>query len=117
MSLIMRGGGAQRLNPPRTPRVLVVALFLNNTCATELWTLISHTYKERNHPIPSGIRCHSYRSVSTSWATLREVPLEDNCATALWASPGSFSRFYRVNVATSHPFGLVLFANSSNSNL
>ena len=78
---------------------------------------ISHAYEASDSPMPSGTRCHSTRSVSTSWAALRGVPLEDICAAASWASPGTFSRFYRVNVATPHPLGVVLFPESSDSTL
>ena len=78
---------------------------------------ISHAYGASNRPVPSGIRCHSTRGVSTSWAALRGVPLEDICAAASWASPGTFTRYYRVNVATPHPLGVVLLPESSDSTL
>lgn len=49
-------------------------------------------------PMHIGVRCHSTRNVAVSW-----VALEVFCAVAAWASPGTFSRFYGVNVATSAP--------------
>ena len=76
---------------------------------------ISHAYGADNRPLPSGIRCHSTRSVSTSWAAMRGVPLEDICASASWASPSTFARFYRVNVATPHPLGVVLCPESDST--
>ena len=36
---------------------------------------ITQAYRASGHPPPSGIRCHSTRSVSASWAALRGVPL------------------------------------------
>lgn len=41
-------------------------------------------------------------------AVLRGGLLVDICAVALWASPATFSRFSRVNVATPHPSAVVL---------
>ena len=76
---------------------------------------ISYAYKAGDRPVPSGVRCHSTRSVSTSWAALRGVPLEEICSAASWVSSGTFSRFYRVNVATPHPLGVVLLPESSDS--
>ena len=76
---------------------------------------IADAYRISKHPPPSGVRCHSTRSIATSWAALRGVPLEAICAAASWASPGTFSRFYRVNVATPHPLGVVLWPSSSAS--
>ena len=78
---------------------------------------ISHAYQASNRPVPSGVRCHSTRSVSTSWAALRGVPLEEICSAASWVSSGTFSKFYRVNVATPHPLGVVLLPESSDSTL
>ncbi|KAK5895025.1 hypothetical protein CesoFtcFv8_011654 [Champsocephalus esox] len=77
---------------------------------------ITCAYGASGRPPPSGARCHSTRGVSTSWAALRGVPLETICAAASWASSGTFSRFYRVNVATPHPLGVVLWPSSAASN-
>lgn len=79
--------------------------------------VILHAYRTAGRPLPSSIRCHSTRSVSTSWAALRGVPLEAICAAASWASPSTFTRFYRVNVATSQPLDTVLQLGSSESAL
>ncbi|KAK0154140.1 hypothetical protein N1851_003764 [Merluccius polli] len=69
---------------------------------------ITHAYGASGRPPPSGVRCHSTRSVATSWAALRGVPLEAICAAASWATPGTFTRFYRVNVADHCPMAAVL---------
>ncbi|KAK0150202.1 hypothetical protein N1851_008886 [Merluccius polli] len=65
---------------------------------------IAHAYGASGRPPPSGVRCHSTRSVATSWG----VPLEAICAAASWATPGTFTRFYRVNVAGHCPMAVVL---------
>ncbi|XP_077371178.1 uncharacterized protein LOC144014787 [Festucalex cinctus] len=69
---------------------------------------IRHSYLLSGRPLPSGVRCHSTRSVATSWAALRGVSLEDICAAASWATPCTFSRFYSVDVASPHPLGVIL---------
>ncbi|MED6290809.1 hypothetical protein CHARACLAT_017183 [Characodon lateralis] len=53
--------------------------------------------------IAANKRCHSTRSLSTSWAAITEVPLEAICEAASWMVPNTFARFYRVNMATPHP--------------
>ncbi|KAK0156350.1 hypothetical protein N1851_000347 [Merluccius polli] len=76
---------------------------------------ITHAYGASGRPPPSGVRCHSTRSVATSWAALRGVPLEAICAAASWATPGTFTRFYRVNVTGHYPMGAVLRPSSADS--
>ncbi|KAK0136265.1 hypothetical protein N1851_027837 [Merluccius polli] len=76
---------------------------------------IVHAYGASGCPPPSGVRCHSTRSVATSWAALRGVPLEAICAAASWATPGTFTRFYRVNVAGHCPMAAVLRPSSADS--
>ena len=76
---------------------------------------ITQAYHISNRPRPPGVHCHETRSVSTSWAALRGVPLEEICAAASWTSASTFSRFYRVNVATPHPLGVVLLPETSDS--
>ena len=74
---------------------------------------ISQAYRVNGRALPTGVRCHSTRGVSTSWAALRGVPLDDICIAASWSSPGTFHRFYRLNVAAPHPLGVVLCPGSS----
>lgn len=69
---------------------------------------ITSAYKLAGQVLPPGLRCHSTRSVATSWALLKGVPMEDICAAASWAGPNTFTRFYSVNVATPHPLSVVL---------
>ena len=73
---------------------------------------ISMAYSLVGLQVPS-VKCHSTRSVSTSWAALRGVPLNDICAAAALASSCTFARFYRVNVAAPHPVATAVLSASS----
>lgn len=75
--------------------------------------VICHAYRAGGHSLPVGLKAHSTRSVSTSWAVMRGVSLETVCAAASWVSPTTFTRFYNVNVATPHPLSGVLLQGSS----
>ena len=61
---------------------------------------ITASYSEQGFPVPAGLVGHSTRSVATSWAALRGVSLSDICSAATWSSPCTFTRFYRLNVAS-----------------
>lgn len=76
---------------------------------------VLHAYQRRGLPAPQ-VKCHSTRSVSTSWAALKGVPLIDVCAAATWASACTFTRFYRVNVAAPHPVAAAVLSASSSCN-
>ena len=76
--------------------------------STWIVDVIAQAYKANDCPLPPRVKCHFTRSVSMSWATWRGVPLEDICAAATWASPSTFARYYRVNVADPQPLGVVL---------
>lgn len=60
--------------------------------------VITCSYVSAHRVLPDPVKCHSTRSVATSWAALRGVQLADICGAATWASPSTFSRFYRLNV-------------------
>lgn len=64
--------------------------------------VITMAYKKAQKPLPGSVSCHSTRSVSTSWAAFRGVSMADICAAATWASPCTFARFYKLNIATLH---------------
>ena len=66
---------------------------------------IQQAYVLSGAPVPPGVRAHSTRGVATSWALWRGASLATICATATWSSQSTFSRFYRLNVATSPSFG------------
>ena len=61
---------------------------------------IKKAYQVAGKPVPSDIICHSTRGVATSWAAMRGVSLADICAAASWTAPCTFSRFYRLDVAS-----------------
>lgn len=61
---------------------------------------IMQAYRSAGRTMPAPVRCHSTRAVAMSWAALRGVPLSEICAAATWASPCTFTRFYRLNVAS-----------------
>ncbi len=61
---------------------------------------ISLAYEVRGFSSPLSLRAHSTRSVASSQALFRGVPLEDICVAAGWSSPHTFIRFYNLNLDT-----------------
>ncbi len=61
---------------------------------------ISLAYEAQNLPSPLSLRAHSTRSVASSQALFRGVPLEDICVEAGWSSPHTFVRFYNLDIDT-----------------
>ncbi|XP_041852953.1 uncharacterized protein LOC121647506 [Melanotaenia boesemani] len=59
---------------------------------------ISVAYRCKGSQPPLGVRAHSTRSMASSWALFRGVPVRDTCTAASWATPHAFVRFYRLNV-------------------
>ncbi len=129
-----QGGEPELLCPVRILRAYTAAtaairrsdqLFLcygghNRGCAVSKqrlshWVVnvIAQAYRASGRPPPAGVRCHSTRGIAASWAALKGVSLEDICAAASWASPNTFTRFYRVNVAAPHPLAVVLRPGAS----
>ena len=47
---------------------------------------------------PIGMRAHSTRGMSASWALFQGVSVEEIFAAASWAMPHIFTRFYRLDV-------------------
>ncbi|XP_072003573.1 uncharacterized protein [Engystomops pustulosus] len=60
---------------------------------------ISSAYVAAGQPIPEGLKAHSTRAVSSSWAEFREVSVNQICQAATWSSPHTFYRHYRLDVA------------------
>lgn len=54
--------------------------------ASWLVKTISLAYSSKHLPVTEGISAHSTRSVSTSWAAVRNVSLETICKAATWSS-------------------------------
>ncbi len=61
---------------------------------------ITSSYASAHKVLLNPVKCHSTRSVATSWVALRGVQLTDICVAATWNSPSTFSRFYRLNVVS-----------------
>ncbi len=61
---------------------------------------ISLAYEVRGLPSPLSVRAHSTRSVASSQALFRGVPLEEICVAAGWSSPHTFVRFYNLDLDT-----------------
>ncbi len=57
-------------------------------------------YEVRGHSSPLSNRAHSTRSVASSQALFRGVPLEDICVAAGWSSPHTFVKFYNLDLDT-----------------
>ena len=62
---------------------------------------IQLAYTSKGMQPPIGLRAHSTRGMSASWALCRGVSIQDVCMAASWASPSTFSTFYSLDVATS----------------
>ena len=55
-------------------------------------------YNSMNLEPPVGLRAHSTRGLSTSWALFKGISIQEICAAASWSSPHTFIRFYRLDV-------------------
>lgn len=60
---------------------------------------IQLAYVSAGESPPSGLRAHSTRGMATSWGYSRGMSLEQICASASWASPSTFIRFYNLDVS------------------
>ncbi len=47
---------------------------------------------------PIGVRAHSTRGISSSWAWSSGVSITEICAAAGWATPSTFARFYNLDI-------------------
>ncbi|KAJ7316026.1 hypothetical protein JRQ81_002188 [Phrynocephalus forsythii] len=54
-------------------------------------------YELSHKPLPSQVRAHSTRAVSSSTAFLRGVPLDEVCRAATWSQPSTFVKHYRLD--------------------
>ncbi len=55
-------------------------------------------YQAQRLPCPLGVRAHSTRGVSSSWALAQGASIADICRAAGWATPNTFARFYNLCV-------------------
>uniref|UniRef100_A0A803JEU1 Core-binding (CB) domain-containing protein n=1 Tax=Xenopus tropicalis TaxID=8364 RepID=A0A803JEU1_XENTR len=68
---------------------------------------IKLAYQKKEKQFPKGVRAHSTRALSTSWAFQAEVSAEHICKTASWNSARTFLKHYQVEVRakTQEEFG------------
>ena len=71
------------------------------TMAGWLKTVIQNCYEVQNLPIPRGVKAHSARHASTSWAELRAISILDICQQASWASSNTFVKHYKLDLSQS----------------
>ncbi len=59
---------------------------------------ITLAYSSSGLQCPIGVRAHSTRSITSSWAWSSGVSISDICEVAGWPSPSTFARFYNLDV-------------------
>lgn len=69
------------------------------TIARWIRLAITLCYEIKKKSPPSSIKAHSTRSMATSWAELANVSIEQICRAATWATPSTFFRHYKLDVA------------------
>ncbi|KAG8573399.1 hypothetical protein GDO81_012391 [Engystomops pustulosus] len=62
---------------------------------------ISTCYTQQGKEIPTDLKAHSTRAMSTSWAEKRGASLEQICKAATWASSSTFIKHYRLDLPCS----------------
>ena len=62
---------------------------------------IKLAYTSSGAPVPEGLKAHSTRGISASWALSRGASVQEICAAANWVSPSTFATFYCLDVAAS----------------
>ncbi|XP_048019539.1 uncharacterized protein LOC125250806 [Megalobrama amblycephala] len=61
---------------------------------------INLCYSSLGADCPIGVRAHSTRGMTSSWAWSNGVSIQDICEAAGWSSPSTFVRFYHLDVPT-----------------
>ena len=74
---------------------------------------ISCAYHSVGKAAPTSVRCHSTCAIATSRAALKGISLVDICSAAMWSSPCTFSRFYRLNVVYLPPVSAAVLPSDS----
>ncbi|MGH0151620.1 UNVERIFIED_CONTAM: hypothetical protein FKN15_037060 [Acipenser sinensis] len=59
---------------------------------------VKFAYQLAKLPPPEKITGHSTRGQATSWAMFQGASVMDICNAAVWATPHTFTRFYRMNI-------------------
>ncbi|XP_073411192.1 uncharacterized protein [Dendrobates tinctorius] len=61
---------------------------------------ITMAYLTEGEDPPLGIKAHSTRAISSSWAKRANVPIEQICKDATWSSPSTFYSHYRLDLSS-----------------
>ncbi|KAE8608813.1 hypothetical protein XENTR_v10011612 [Xenopus tropicalis] len=62
---------------------------------------IARAYQAQGKQAPEGLKAHSTRAVSSSWAAMAEVPVSEICEVASWSSARTFLKHYRLDLSSS----------------
>ncbi|XP_034780644.2 uncharacterized protein LOC117973223, partial [Acipenser ruthenus] len=57
---------------------------------------VSTAYGGAGLPPPGRVAAHSTRGLATSWTLFKGASISEICAVASWATPHTFTRFYRI---------------------
>lgn len=68
------------------------------TIARWIRQTIEMAYSSAKIPVPEGLKAHSTRAVSTSWAERQAASVDQICRAATWSSPHTFFRHYRLDI-------------------
>ena len=71
------------------------------TMAGWLKNTIQTAYEIKELPIPQGVKAHSARHMSTSWADLKAISVLDICQQASWSTPHTFMKHYKLDLSAS----------------
>ena len=71
--------------------------------ASWLVQCIKNAYVHVGMEPPAGLKAHSTRSMSTSVACEKGMPMEDICQAATWAQGSVFAKFYRLDTVSRKP--------------
>ena len=58
-------------------------------------------YQARDLPLPMGVKAHSTRATSVSWAELNVSSVLDICRQASWSTPHTFMKHYKLDLSQS----------------
>jgi hypothetical protein len=96
----------ERTDPIRTSSQLFLSYqegrqgrpITKDTIARWIKQCILRAYDKKNKDAPVGVKAHSTRSMSTSWAEVYGASAESICEAATWSSDTTFCKFYRLDV-------------------
>ncbi|XP_041419291.1 uncharacterized protein LOC121393808 [Xenopus laevis] len=69
---------------------------------------IKAVYQEAGVRFPKGVKAHSTRAVSASWAFQAEVSMEKVCKAASWSSANTFLKHYHLDVRSTQEANVAL---------